>query len=773
MPRLSTLSRWQRLALSLQLGGVIALLLLLAWGLGWFERAQLRLTNLLYIPQEDSDRIVIVAIDDASLNTYGRTPSQWPRDLHAALVQKVNEGGARVITFDVLFPEATQEDTAFAASIREARQSDAATRTVLPVVGVSAQPTSQRGILQFNEILLPSIPLTEAAEYTASVNYAPDPDSTLRRIPMQITDGENRYYALSLASYLAYLRLSPMLAGQVMTFEKNALVLPSGERLPIDPYQRLWINFFSRADGRAFPTYSYQDVMEEGFDTSVFEDKIVLVGLINSQGITDLHTVPISYDGLSMAGVEAHANAIETLLQDRALQEQPPFLQAFSIGLLTLLASALYGNISRRLFGLWILGAGTLGILAWLVVATLIFQTQLEVPPLLFGMIAIALPAPATLAQYAVLEARQRQQIELLLTSMVNAASQPMSLEKVLPSIAQDFGRITLSDEVAVWLWDDFEQALKPYYPPESALFGPQAEQVYQTSLPYHQDQLLGLPLAWQGETLGVMLANHTAPLTTSVRDMLDLFIWQSSAVVHNLNQFAQIQRLSETKTFIIRMASHDLKNPLMGVTSFGQFLLQQAQERTPQDDSEIEMLESILMAGNEMRNIINHILDLERIRSGKRRLETFDLRILLAEVVEEFLLRAKQKQQTLTEQSSDSPLHINGDQEQLKLAFTNLVGNAIKYTPDGGNITVSVQTSEYQVRVSIKDTGYGIPAEAIPQLFKEFFRVRSADTRHIDGTGLGLNLVKLIIEAHQGRVWVESEVKVGSTFYVELPIAP
>jgi signal transduction histidine kinase/CHASE2 domain-containing sensor protein len=771
MPYLSSLSRWQRLGLSLQLGALLALLLLALWGLGWFERVQLRLTNLLYIPQEASGPVVIVAIDDASLNKFGRTPSQWSRDLHGQLVNIAAQGGARVVAFDVLFPEATQDDTAFAANIRAARASEAGTRTVLPVVGVSAQPTSNAGTLQFTEILTPSLPLSSAAEYLASVNYAPDPDNTLRRIPMRISDSQANYYALSLASYLAYLRLSPTLAQQVLSFESRALVLPSGEQLPLDAHERLWINFFSRADGRSFPIYSYQEVLSEEFDPSVFEDKIILVGLINSQGITDLHTVPLSYNGLAMAGVEAHANALETLLQRRALQEQPALVQALTIFLLTLAASALYGQLSRRWFGAWIFGAAVLAIIAWTVVATLIFITRLEVPNLLFGMLALALPAPAILAQYAVLEARQRQRAELLLTSMVHAASQPLSLEKALPTIARDFAIITQGQQVAIWLWDEIEDSLKCHYPAEGPLFAPQAEAVQKQQIVHYEQNVLAMPLIWQGRPLGVLAADSVPALDHSRREMLNLFTWQSSAVIHNIQQVDQIQRMSETKTFIIRMASHDLKNPLMGVTSFSEFLLQQAKDRPAPDPSEIEMLESIITAGNEMRGIINHILDLERIRSGKRRVERFDLTLLLGEVLEEFRLRAKQKGQTLDDDLTDQTLTMLGDPEQLKLAFINLVGNAIKYTPQNGHIRVMAQVLEQSVRVTIQDNGYGIPAEAIPQLFKEFFRVRTADTRHIDGTGLGLNLVKLIIEGHQGRVWVESEVKVGSRFFVELPL--
>jgi len=114
----------------------------------------------------------------------------------------------------------------------------------------------------------------------------------------------------------------------------------------------------------------------------------------------------------------------------------------------------------------------------------------------------------------------------------------------------------------------------------------------------------------------------------------------------------------------------------------------------------------------------------------------------------------------------------VRADADRIRQVLSNLISNAIKYSPNGGQITVGARQHEGQVVVWVADEGMGIPAEAVSQLFTKFFRVDNGDTRRIGGTGLGLALVKNIVGAHDGEVWVESTEGVGSTFFFTLPIA-
>lgn len=114
----------------------------------------------------------------------------------------------------------------------------------------------------------------------------------------------------------------------------------------------------------------------------------------------------------------------------------------------------------------------------------------------------------------------------------------------------------------------------------------------------------------------------------------------------------------------------------------------------------------------------------------------------------------------------------VDMDADSIRQVLTNLVSNAIKYSPQGGNVTIGVRDKEAEVVIWVTDQGMGIPPEVIPKLFGKFFRANNKETRSINGIGLGLALVKALIDAHGGRVWVESEIGVGSTFFFTLPHA-
>jgi signal transduction histidine kinase len=122
--------------------------------------------------------------------------------------------------------------------------------------------------------------------------------------------------------------------------------------------------------------------------------------------------------------------------------------------------------------------------------------------------------------------------------------------------------------------------------------------------------------------------------------------------------------------------------------------------------------------------------------------------------------------------ETPDTPLMARADAERIRQVLSNLLSNAVKYSPQGGEVRVGVHQEGTEVVVWIRDQGMGISSEALPRLFNKFSRVDNRETREIGGTGLGLALVKEIVEGHQGRVWVESEVGQGSTFFFILPVA-
>jgi len=169
---------------------------------------------------------------------------------------------------------------------------------------------------------------------------------------------------------------------------------------------------------------------------------------------------------------------------------------------------------------------------------------------------------------------------------------------------------------------------------------------------------------------------------------------------------------------------------------------------------------------------MVNELLDISRIESGKvtMRQEICDLKEIAAKV--EDLLSGQLKERKLylnTEISPEANL-VLADKTQLERVFINLIGNAMKFTPPEGKITIRSHKTEKMVEINVSDTGCGIPEASREAIFEEFYRVDNAINQEVKGTGLGLSLVKLIVEAHGGRIWVTSIVGTGSTFSFTLP---
>jgi two-component system sensor histidine kinase VicK len=144
----------------------------------------------------------------------------------------------------------------------------------------------------------------------------------------------------------------------------------------------------------------------------------------------------------------------------------------------------------------------------------------------------------------------------------------------------------------------------------------------------------------------------------------------------------------------------------------------------------------------------------------------------LIVEVMDRLLVSAHQNEQRLSSQLPEELPWVLGNRDQLEQVLVNILSNAIKYTPAGGEITVSLRTEQQKVVVEVADSGIGIPAAELPRLFERFYRVDKARSREMGGTGLGLPIAKEIVENHHGEIWVESEIGRGTRVCFALPIA-
>ncbi len=228
-----------------------------------------------------------------------------------------------------------------------------------------------------------------------------------------------------------------------------------------------------------------------------------------------------------------------------------------------------------------------------------------------------------------------------------------------------------------------------------------------------------------------------------------------------------RLSDLEQLKSDMIRIAAHDLKNPLSGILGYSQLLL-----KTPLDEDQALFAKEILESGRRMLRIITDILSLERIEAmvESARQQQVNFCELARKAYRENEAAANQKNQSYERVFPDATLYVKGDEGQLLEAVSNLIGNAIKYTPEGGKIIVRVWADDDQkLMFEVQDDGYGVAEKDQNSLFKPFFRSKSKATHEIEGTGLGLNLVKNIVERHGGTMRFESEFGVGSTFGFEL----
>jgi len=255
-----------------------------------------------------------------------------------------------------------------------------------------------------------------------------------------------------------------------------------------------------------------------------------------------------------------------------------------------------------------------------------------------------------------------------------------------------------------------------------------------------------------------------------------DLLLLQRELAHKNLQLAAanaELQGLAEMKSVFVSVAAHELRNPLAVIQGYADMLL-----GDPADDltaRQRDGLEIVKRSSVHLLEITNNLLDLARIELGRvdLLLQPLGLERLVRAVVQEFQPRLDATgQQVDVRVDPGLPLALCDETRACQI-LRNIVSNAHKYTPPNGQIDIHLGWSDrpYELLVTISDTGVGIPEEDQPKLFSRFFRARNAVQTGSPGTGLGLHITRLLIELHGGRVWFESQVHQGTTFYITFPV--
>ncbi len=252
---------------------------------------------------------------------------------------------------------------------------------------------------------------------------------------------------------------------------------------------------------------------------------------------------------------------------------------------------------------------------------------------------------------------------------------------------------------------------------------------------------------------------------TSLERKVQDLFRLKSSLEEAN----EMLKAADKEKTDFMKLVTHELRSPMVAIRSILQALIDQyAGKLNPQ---QLGLLHRTDHRAEQMIDMVGDLLRLAKTRSGSpKEKEAFDFGEVVESVVELFRPQAVQAGVGLEFTREPDPTIIHGDRGDMLYAATNLVSNAVKYTPPGGRITVRLSQTPQHVVLEVADTGIGIPAEDMPKLFTEFFRASNAKRQHATGTGLGLVLIKRLLNVHGGDISVTSEFGKGSTFTVTVP---
>lgn len=232
------------------------------------------------------------------------------------------------------------------------------------------------------------------------------------------------------------------------------------------------------------------------------------------------------------------------------------------------------------------------------------------------------------------------------------------------------------------------------------------------------------------------------------------------------MQDISYIKELDRLKSDFIHTVSHDLRSPLTAILGYTELI-----ERTgPLNQNQQDFLHRLQGSVQHITSLVNDLLDLGRLEAGfDTRREAVQLEGVLKYALDMFDTQVKNKRIKLTTDIAANMLPLRANPIRIRRMLDNLIGNAIKYTPDGGSVVITMSMQDHQIILKVEDTGPGIPAEEQNNIFEKFYRATNAPGG-VEGSGLGLAIVKSIVTSHQGRVWVESIVGKGSSFIVLLP---
>jgi PAS domain S-box-containing protein len=247
----------------------------------------------------------------------------------------------------------------------------------------------------------------------------------------------------------------------------------------------------------------------------------------------------------------------------------------------------------------------------------------------------------------------------------------------------------------------------------------------------------------------------------------------KSIGVVAILTDVTDIRNIDRMKSSFVAMASHELRTPLTAIKGFSSTLLEGLDDEIYGKEDQREFLGIVVGECDRLRRLIDDLLNTSRIEAGESLTPNYSM-VDITKLINKVAMVQKQstnKHTIKVEIEGKLPDLIAGDEDKLDQIMTNLMNNAIKYAPDGGDVILHAKQEGNNLLIGVRDQGLGIPKDHLTKVFERFHRVNNEDNRKIYGTGLGLFLVKHLVDSvHMGEIWAESEVGVGSDFIFRIP---
>jgi len=296
----------------------------------------------------------------------------------------------------------------------------------------------------------------------------------------------------------------------------------------------------------------------------------------------------------------------------------------------------------------------------------------------------------------------------------------------------------------------------------------------------FHTHSILGVPLKIKRQVIGVLellnkqdengFTQDDIQIATTLAAHVTVAI-ENARLWRDVRQaYEELAELDKLKNEFVSIVSHELRTPLAVILGYASSLRDQVSGQAS------EQLNLVLASALKLRNLIDDMLNLRHIKNKDIELdvEIFSMRELVKEVLVEFqnLIQAKSLRMKLNFAEGDDPVNLEGDRQKIYLVVANLISNAIKFTPEKGVILVELVRKRQKICLRVADTGIGIPKDKLEKIFEDFYQVEPSLTRRFEGLGLGLSIVKGMVEIYHGHVTVDSVPGKGSQFVVTLPIS-